>query len=228
MRKLLVVLLVFLVVVVGIGDFVAGAIAEARLAEVAQRRLGLTERPTVDLHGFPFLYYALRRRFPGASIEGRDVRVEGLALQRFTLELRNVRFDSTAAIAGGGGRLRASEGTGSVEITQDALGAYLERRDVPFRVDLLGSSRARVSGTASVLGVEVEAAAEGRLAVAGGTLEFRPERIEVGDGVEVPASLLAFRVDLPAVLPGLVYDGITVEDRRAVVSFRLRRAVVPL
>jgi hypothetical protein len=227
-RKALLVLLLILVVVVVGGDFLVGSIAEARLAEVAQQRLGLTERPTVDLKGFPFVYHALRRRFPGTSIEGRDVRVQGLEVERFTLELRDVRFDSTAAVAGGGGTLRARVGTGTVEITQEALGAYLERRDVPFRVELLGSSRARVSGTATVLGIEVNASAEGELAVAEGSLEFRPERVEVGDGIEVPASALAFRVDVPEVFPGLSYEGITVEEGRAVLSFRLRRVVVPL
>jgi hypothetical protein len=227
-RKALIVTLVTLVVIVVGGDLLIGSIAEARLAEAAQQRLGLTERPTVDLQGFPFFYYALRRRFPGASLEVRDVRVQGLAVNRFTLELRDVRFDSTAAIAGGRGTLRAREGSGTVAVTEHALGTYLERQDVPFRVELLGSSRARVSGTATVLGVEVSASAEGRLRVAGGSLEFRPERIDVGDGIEVPASLLAFRVDLPEVLPGLAYDGITVEDGRAVLSFRLRRAVVRL
>jgi hypothetical protein len=227
-RKALVVVLMILVVIVVGGDLLVGSIAEARLAEVAQRRLGLTERPAVDLQGFPFFYYALRRRFPGASIEGRDVRAEGLAVDRFTLELRDVRFDSTAAIAGGGGTLRASEGRGTVQITQEALGAYLERLDVPFRLELLRSSRARVSGTATVLGIDIDASAEGKLAVAEGSLEFRPERIEVGDGIDVPASALAFRVDLPEVLPGLAYEGITIEDGRAVLSFRLRRAVLPL
>jgi hypothetical protein len=228
MRKALLVLLLILVVIIGGGDLLVGSIAEARLAEVAQQRLGLTERPAVDLQGFPFVYHALRRRFPAASIEGRDVRVRGLSVERFTLELRDVRFDSTAAVAGGGGTVRAREGSGKVEITQEALGAYLERRDVPFRVELLGSSRARVSGTASVLGIEVNASAVGTLAVAEGSLEFRPERVEVGDGIEVPASALAFRVDVPKVFPGLSYQSVTIEEGRAVLSFRLRRAVVPL
>jgi len=227
-RKGLLVLLLLLVVIVVGGDLLVGSIAEARLAEVAQRRLGLTERPSADLKGFPFVYHALRRRFPGASLEGRDVRVQGLSVERFTLELRDVRFDSTAAVAGGGGTLRAREGTGTVEIGQEALGAYLERQDVPFRVELLRSSRARVSGTARVLGFKVDASAEGTLAMVDGSLEFRPKRVEVGDGIEVPASALAFRVDVPKVLPGVSYDGITIEEGRAVLSFRLRRAVVPL
>jgi hypothetical protein len=227
-RKPLIAVLVILVVIVGGGDLLVGSIAEARLAQAAQRRLGLTERPTVDLEGFPFSYYALRRRFPGASLEARDVRVEGLAVERFRLELRDVRFDSTAAVAGGSGTLRASEGRGTVEITQEALAVYVERRDVPFRVELLESSRARVSGTATVLGIDVDVSAEGELAVTEGALEFQPGRVEFGDGVEVPASALAFRVDLPEVLPGLAYEGITGERGRAVLSFRLRRAVLPL
>lgn len=227
MRKVLLVLAVLAVLAVG-ADLAIGAVAEARLAERAQNRLGLAERPDVDLKGFPFLLHALRRRFPEVSVEVRDLRVEGLAIDRFVLRLRDVRFGSTAAIAGGGGGVSAKRGQGTAEITEVSLGAFLERHDVPFSVELLGSSRARISGTVTVLGAEVEASAEGALALTEGSLEFRPESIEVGDGIEVPGSSLAFQVELPAAVPGLVYEGIAVQRGRAVLSFRMRAAVVPL
>jgi hypothetical protein len=226
-RKALLVLAVLVVLAVG-ADLAIGAVAEARLAERVQSRLGLAERPEVDLKGFPFLLHALRRRFPEVSVEVQDLRVEGLTIHRFVLLLHDVRFGSTAAIAGGGGGLSARKGQGTVEVTEASLGAFLERHDVPFRVELLGSSRARISGTVIALGVEVEASAEGRLALTDGSLEFRPESIEVGDGIEVPASSLAFKVELPAAVPELVYDGITIERARAVLSFRMRAAALPL
>jgi len=226
-RKFLLVLAILAVLVVG-ADVVIGSIAEARFAERAQNRLGLAERPDVDLKGFPFLLHALRRRFPEVSVDARDVRVQGLSIDRLVLRLRDVRFGSTAAVAGGSGGLSARGGTGTVEVTQASLGAFLERHDVPLRVELLGPSRARVSGAATVLGIDVEASAEGALALTDGSLEFRPERIEVADGIEVPASALAFRVDLPEALPGVAYDGITVERGRAVLLFRLRAAAVLL
>lgn len=228
MRRALLVTLVVLVVILVGGDFLVGSIAEARLAEVAQQRLGLTERPTVDLQGFPFFYHALRRRFPGASLEVRDVRVQGLAVERFRLELRDVRFDSTAAIAGGGGTLRARKGTGTVEVTEQALSSFLERHDVPLRIDLVGASRARVTGRATILDREVAVSAEGTLAVRAGSLVFRPGFIEAGDGIEVPPSALAFRIGLPPVVPGIGYDGITVGNGRAVLSFRLSEVALPL
>jgi hypothetical protein len=78
------------------------------------------------------------------------------------------------------------------------------------------------------LGIEVEASAEGQLTLTDGSVEFRPESIEVGDGIEVPASSLAFQVELPAALPGLVYESITVERARVVLSFRMRAAALPL
>ncbi|MGH2682322.1 MAG: LmeA family phospholipid-binding protein [Actinomycetota bacterium] len=227
MGKVLLVLAILAAVLVG-GDLVIGSVAEARLAERVQNRLGLAERPRVDLKGFPFVLHALRRRFPEVSVEARDVRVQGLAIDRFVLRLRDVRFGSTASIAGGDGTLSAGGGRGSVEVSQASLGAFLERHDVPLRVELLGSSRTRVSGVATVLGAEVEASAEGELALNDGSLEFRPERVEVGDGIEVPASALAFRVELPAPVRGMVYEGITVERARAVLSFRVRAADVPL
>lgn len=227
MRKAAIVLVILAILALG-GDLVLGSVAEARLAEVAQDRLGLTHRPTVDLEGFPFFLYAVRRRFPAASLEVRDIRARGLTVDRFTLELRDVRLDSMASLTGGEGTITASRGRGTVEVTQESLGAYLERVGVPFRIEFVGSSRVRVSGTATALGKDVEASAEGELAVTEGSLEFRPERIEVGDGIRVPPSALAFRVDLPEVVPRLAYGGITLEGGRAILSFRIRGAVVPL
>jgi hypothetical protein len=228
-RKTLLVLAIFGALFVG-GDLVIGSLAEARLAERAQTRLGLTERPDVDLQGFPFLFHVLRRRFPEVSVEARDVRVRGLVIERFVLRLSDVRFDSTTTIAGGGGTLSANGAEGSVEVTQARLGAYLERHDVPLRVELLRSSRARVSGTAAVLRAKGEASAEGELAVTDGSLEFRPDYVRVAEGFlgGYAVEAMSFRVDLPEVVRGMSYDGITVEEGRAILSFHLRGAVVPV
>jgi hypothetical protein len=184
----------------------------------------------VDLQGFPFLLHALTRRFPEVSVEARDVRVRGLVIDRFVLRLRDVRFDSTTTIAGGGGTLSASRAQGTVEVTQAGLGAFLERHDVPFRVELLRSSRARVSGTATVHRAELEASAEGKLVVIDGSLEFRPDYVRVGEGFLTgdPVEAMSFRVALPELVPGMSYDGVTVEERRILLSFRMRGAVVPL
>lgn len=228
MRKVFVVVPVIAIVVLVGGDLLVGSILESRLERSTQRRLGLTERPTVDLDGFPFVYHALLRRFPGASVEGRNLRIQGLPVDRFRLELRDVRLVPGDAGGEDGGSLRAGEGRGTVEVTEEGLRAYLQRRGVPLSVQLLGSSRARVAGTVRVLGFDVEASAEGVLSVTKRSLEFRPQRIKVGNGIDVPASALSFRVELPEPLPGVEYRDLTIERGRAILSFRIRRAAVPL
>jgi hypothetical protein len=211
-----------LVVLVVASDLVLRAVVEGRLAATAETRLGLEERPHVDLKGFPFFLHALSRRFPAASFEANDVRIRGLAIDRFLLELDDVSFGSAATVVGGDGPIAAREARGTLEITEESLGAYLERRDVPLQVALLDSGQARVAGTASVEGMDVELSARGRLVVAGGGLEFQPDRIESGGGVEVPASALTFRVALPEVIPDVVYEGLTVSEGRISLSFRIR------
>lgn len=220
MRKALIALLVLVALVLA-GDFGLRAVTEARLAGTVQTRLGLEERPDVDLRGFPFFLHALRRRFPEASVEAGDVRVEGLAIDRVRIELDDVSFGFAAALAGGGGPISARNVRGTVEVTEDSLGSYLERRGVSLRVALLESGNTRLSGTATVLETEVKLSAEGKLALAGGDVEFRPDRIEVGGGAEVPPSALAIRVELPEVIPGASYERIVVGEGRMSVSFRL-------
>jgi hypothetical protein len=210
------------VVLVLAGDIALRAATESRLAARAEAGLGLRARPDVDLQGFPFFVHALRRRFPEASIEVRDVRVQGLAVDRVRFELEDVGFGSTAALAGGGGAISAGNVRGTVEVTEDALGSFLERRGVSLRVALLDSGNARISGTTSILGMEIELSAQGMLAVADGRLEFRPDRIEAVGGIEVPTSALVIAVELPEVAPDLVYQRINVSQGRMSVSFRLR------
>lgn len=225
MRKALIALAILVVLVLA-GDVALRAVTEARLAAKAETRLGLQERPDVDLQGFPFLLHAMRRRFPEASVEAGDVRVEGLAIDRVRLELDDVTFGSAAALAGGGGAISARNVRGTVEVTEGSLGSYLERRGVSLSVALLDSGNARLSGTVTVLETEVELSAEGKLALADGNLEFRPDRIEVGGGLEVPTSALAIRVELPEVIPDVVYKRIVVSEGRMSVSFRLRGTAV--
>ena len=225
MRKALVVVPVVGVLLLVGGDLLVGSLMESRLEQLAQRRLGLRERPTVDLQGFPFAYHALVRRFPGAALQGRNLRVEGLAVDRFVLELRDVRLVS--GDARGDDTLRARAGRGTVEVTQEALRQYLERRGIGVRVELRGPSHVRVVGRTSVLGFEAEASAEGVLAMKGRSLEFRPARVTVGDGISVPASALSFRVQIPEPLPGMQYEDLIIERGRAILSFRFHGAVLP-
>lgn len=225
MRKAVLALAILLVLVVG-SDIAVGSVVESRLAAVAQRRLGLPERPSVDLDGFPFVFYALQRRFPAASMETRDMRIEGLAMDRAVLELQDVRFDSFAAVGGGSGTLTANRGIGAVEVTQDSLVAYLKRQGIPFHVEL-SSREVTVSRKVRLDGQVLSVSARGTLAVSEEALEFTPEEIE-GDGGFEFSRAVSFRVDLPEVFPGVAYRDVTVTEGLATLSFRFSRTTIPL
>lgn len=226
MRNALVVLVVVVALLVG-ADVGLRTVAESRVAGEMQQQLELPRPPDVELQGFPFLLHAFRRRFPQAELEITGIRASGLPVDRVDVVLEGVRFDSLSVLAGGEGSVSASEGSGTVRVTDDAITEYLEEQGLPLSVELLGRE-ARVTGTVSLGPFEGEATAQGTLAVSDGTLEFRPDRIQVADGIEVPQGAMAFRLDLPEVMPGIVYEEVTVADGTASLSFHLRRAVLRL
>lgn len=227
MRNALVILVVVVALLVG-ADVGLRTVAESRVAGEMQQQLELPRPPDVELRGFPFLLHALRRRFPQAELEITGIRASGLPVDRVDVVLEGVRFDSLSVLAGGEGSVSASEGSGTVRVTDDAITEYLEEQGMPLSVELLGRE-VRVTGTVPIGRLlSFEATAEGTLAVSDGTLEFRPERIRVAGGREAPVEAMAFRVDLPEVMPGIVYEDVTVADGTASLSFRLRRAVLRL
>lgn len=226
MRNALVVLVVVVALLVG-ADVGLRAAAESRVAAKVQQQLELPRRPAVELRGFPFLLHALRRRFPEAGVELTGVRASGLLVDRVAVVLEGVRFDSPAVLAGGHGSLTASRGGGTLRVTDDALTEYLEEQGLPLTVEFLRST-ARVTGTVSVGPLDVDATAEGTLEVVEGALRFHPETIRVEEDLSLPGDPLSFSVELPEIIPGIVYEGVRVAEGSASLSFRLRRAVLRL
>jgi hypothetical protein len=96
-RRWPVVVLIIVVVLAGltvVGDRVAAAYAEHRIASEIQKE-GFGTRPDVTIYGFPFLTQVAGRHFPHGHISGRNVPVGGpLTISRIEGDARDVRVDS--------------------------------------------------------------------------------------------------------------------------------------
>jgi LmeA-like phospholipid-binding len=185
---------------------------EAWLAGEAQRALRLDERPDVDLHGFPFLAQFMEGVLDRADLEVQGLREGDLVLDRVAIEGRQVHFSRRAVFGNAGaGTVRAEEAVGKVDLSDDAVSAYLEANDVPLDVTFLGPE-VRASGSFPLAGAEVEASAISALELEGSELVFRPQEVEVGQTADVPASVLEFSVDLPAPIEGMTYQHVEVGE----------------
>jgi hypothetical protein len=91
----LVVLIVVLVLagLAVVGDRVAAAYAEHRIASEIQKQ-GFGARPDVTIDGFPFLTQVIGRHFPHAHMTARDVHEGPLTISRIDGAVRDVRVDS--------------------------------------------------------------------------------------------------------------------------------------
>jgi hypothetical protein len=213
MRKVVVGLL-FLTALLAGADVVFRLWSESTMAERIDEALGLPRRPELDLHGFPFSLQVLRSRFDRVEVEMEGLHPGGMDLATVRLDLRDVRFPRDRLFGPGPGTVRASTGTGSVEVTDEAFTEYLRTRGIPLTIRFEGP-QVRASAIVSVAGVQTEVEATSTLEVEDGALAFRPEEIEVAGEVEVPVDVVTFRIPLPQPVPGVTLDRLTVGDGMA-------------
>jgi hypothetical protein len=95
-RRWPLVVLIVVLVLVGlavVGDRIAAAYAENRIASEIQKE-GFGARPDITIHGFPFLTQVLDRHFPHAHMTARNVREGPVTISRIDGDVRDVRVDS--------------------------------------------------------------------------------------------------------------------------------------
>lgn len=203
------------------GDIGLRLWSEAWIARRIDESLGLSVRPQVDLHGFPFALQVIRGELDVVDVFIEDLQAQGLTIQTVRLELRDVRFPRGRLFSRGSGTIRAREGDGAVTLTEEDVTAYLRDRGLPIEVRFQPGG-VRASTTVSVAGFEVDASATGTLAISQGALVYRPREVEVADGVSVPLGAFSFEIPLPRPGPGITFRRVEVRDGIATVDGRLR------
>lgn len=177
-------------------------IAEDRVAERIQRDQQLGAPPEVDVHGFPFLTQAARRRFDLVTMHADDVRRTPLRFARVDARLSRVEI----------------EGVESARVATADVTALLRYADLsavlPHRLALSEErGRLRLRAAVRVLGRTYVASATGMVQVRRGDLLISPTGIRLEPG-------------LPAIgIPRSVVAQLTVRQR-VTLPFGLRLAAV--
>ena len=175
---MLALLLVAAAVLVGAHTFLL-SFAERTVAEGIQDRLGLENKPGVELESSSPLN-VLAGEFSGGRISIEDTQFGGVRAESASIDLDP--FDVSVLDSASSGVLRSEEplsGTLRVGIPEEEV-ARLARAgaDVPVRGVELHREGMLVRSAAPVLGVEVPVSIRGTLHLRGEELVFEPQRVE--------------------------------------------------
>ena len=219
MRRRLIVLLVILAVLVG-ADFGFRAYAEGKFAADVRVGLGLREDPDLDLGGFPFAVAMARGKLPSAGVHAEAVTYDGLRVERFDLELKDVEFSASELLGSGDGTIRAASGSGSARVTAEDMTQYLMFKGYPGRVTF-GDGVTTMD--AEILGFPISAT--GPLSIDRGRLVFEPTRVEAG-GAPISVDQVAFSFELQRPFEGFEYSRVDVRSGVATLKARVSNATI--
>jgi DUF2993 family protein len=171
-------LLVAAAVLVGAHTFLL-SFAERKVAESIQDRLGLENRPGVELESASPAN-VLAGEFSGGHISIEDAQFGGVRAESASIDLDP--FDVSVLDSASSGVLRSEEplsGTLRVGIPEEEVGRLARvGTDVPVRGVDLSRDGVLVRSAAPVLGVEIPVSIRGTLHPRGEELVFEPQRVE--------------------------------------------------
>ena len=212
------------VLVVGAYTFLT-PLAEWIVARSVQDRLGLEERPQVELESDP-APQILAGKFSGGRISLGGVDLGDVRAERAIVDLDPFDLDVLGSVRSGA---LASEqppsGTLRVEVSEaEVLRLMQAQADVRVRDVELQEDRVLMSTKVPVFGLDVSV--QGSLALRDGKLVFEPRRLSAL-GTVVPERLLAranyFAYPLRGLPRGAQITGIEVAEGRLILSGRIER-----
>jgi hypothetical protein len=183
--------LVIVVAVAALGDRVANALAERRIATAvtdaaADYGAYSDRRPDVTIHGWPFATQAWSGEFERIDIELRDVGAEGLTFPTLDMTAHGVTAD-WRDFATGTSQITAEEVEVAGTLSRESLEELLrERTGYDLSIDENGT--ASVSTVVEAAGMEFEIVGTGAVELTEDRLRFMPDTVEALTGQLPPAA----------------------------------------
>jgi DUF2993 family protein len=208
-RRLLFMLAVPLLLFLG-GSALIESFAESQLSNGMRTTLGLSERPTVQIEAFPIILRVIQGRIPRVRVDARTVVVEGLEIDRLSMDMEGVEASVDVLIRQNKFDLTVDRGNGTARITERAINAFLKREQVDVAVTLNEDGTVTAVTQKVVGGTRHTYAGVGTLSLDARVLIFKPTRFTL-DGKPVPQAFRArvrrdttFSVEIPRLPAGIV------------------------
>jgi hypothetical protein len=212
-RRLLIIVVIFLVVAVVVLDRVGALIAAPVLASKLQSDEHLPSRPSVSIHGIPFLTQVFGGDYHHVSVTAHDVPVDQVPVTTLKVVLHDVHVPFSKVVHSSVKQVPVDRVTGSAFVSFDDANTYLANHSP------VGSLIRLVSGSGDTVDVTDQVKVAGRLLTLNGIatinvqrnvvgvrvtkLSGAPQRIVstlvTGLGVTLPLQGLPFRIVLASV-----------------------------
>jgi hypothetical protein len=228
---LLVALIVLGALAVGV-DRLAAYVASTVVAERLAQTESLSQRPTVVVHGFPFLTQAANGVYDDVSITAREVRRAQVTVSLVRARLRGIHLPPSLLLHQQVRQLPIDEVSGTVSVTYADLAAAFPADVVSLSDD---GGRLRVTGRVSVLGQQVAATGEAAVQLHGDTVDVVVGHVAVSSPVaaSIPDSLLtslasdlSFQANVGRLPFGLRLTNVAVQPNGLAVSASARGVVL--
>lgn len=206
-RKILIAALVLVGLFYG-ANIAAQKIAEAKIADQAQKSFHTSKKPVVTLDGFPILLKILQGRIPRARLFGENLTVRDLRLASLDVQLEGIH--AKLADLSAGRAILVERGLATASVPEASINTYVRSRGFGGAIEVRASD-IRVKGQIAGVGA---ASADGVPRVVGRLLTFSPQRVVVagrpvsGAVLAAARKRLAFEVDLPELPGGMRITGI--------------------
>lgn len=181
--------------------------AESVMARAVQERTGVSEPPSVKVHGSPVLLQALRGRYDDVRVEIPSLSSGPLRMRDYTADLGGVYLSFQDLLDRIPDRLYIEESDEQARLTYDDFDRYLGFVGRPLDAEPGGNGQMRLTGSIDVLGEIREVSALARVESEDGALIVRPTRLEAADPLEGVAELLVRqRFTFPVPLDPLLFE----------------------
>lgn len=167
-----------------VGVVVAQKRAESKLAGYAQFR----ERPTVRIHGVPFVTQVVRGRYDDIEVLGPLVRFGGFSVANLDVHLRGAHLPLSTLVGGDISQLPVDRAEGQVVVPYAELAARVPVAGVTLHGDDQGAA-ASADIPVPLTGQTVHASGRVAVALAGDQVRITVTHLDLG-GATVPQSVL--------------------------------------
>jgi hypothetical protein len=223
-RKVLIALVVLAAVLAGL-DLLGRWFAEREVSAGVARQLPAGASVDADIHGFSFLWQALRGEYPSITLAAEALTVQQLTGVSATVDLTDVRLPLSDALSGNVDPLTAARAAGEAVVPAASVSAAAGGRPVGLAPAPSGSpDEVVISTPVEILGSTVTVSATAGASVTDGILTVRVSQVSAA-GVAVPDAVAAdvqsaLSLDLPLVgVPFPVTDaGVTARDGALVIT----------
>jgi hypothetical protein len=213
-RRLLIILVIFLIALVIAGDRIGAAVGAHVLAGKVQNFEELPHRPSASISGIPFLTQAFGGKYHNVKITAHGVPVNEVSVTTLTANLHGVHLPFSKAVHGSVSQVPVDRVDGTAYVSFTDANSYLAKHPVAGQNIRLGASRTassvnvtdqtRVGGKPVTLhGVGVVSVAHNVVTVTVSHLIGTGGRLPKGSAKHVTVSLplqgLPFRLQLNTV-----------------------------